>query len=102
MKYVYKQFFEEKLMCAPSFLVCARLTTCVRAQNAEIRSLEGALLMTERSTIKETCWLLLFSCSPLGFRWIALGSSNWSVRLQTLLSLREWPPDRECRQWTCS
>src|SRR6218665_541578 len=31
IKYVQKTFLEETVMWAPSFLVCARLTTCVRA-----------------------------------------------------------------------
>jgi len=30
MKYEQKTFLEDKFMCAPSFLVCALLTTCVR------------------------------------------------------------------------
>jgi len=30
MKYVQKAFLEGTFMCAPSYLVCARLTTCVR------------------------------------------------------------------------
>jgi len=33
-----KTFFNERFMCAPSFLVCAHLTTCVHAH-----SLEGTL-----------------------------------------------------------
>jgi len=30
MKYVQKPFLEGTFVCAPSFLVCARLTICVR------------------------------------------------------------------------
>jgi len=32
MKYVQKTFLKGTFMCAPSFLVCARLTNCVHAQ----------------------------------------------------------------------
>src|SRR6218665_3310635 len=32
MKYVQNTVWEGTFICAPSFLVCARLTTCVRAQ----------------------------------------------------------------------
>jgi len=35
MKCVQKHYFKRKIMCAPSFLVCAHLTTCV------CHSLEG-------------------------------------------------------------
>jgi len=38
---VQNTLFEGTLMCAPSFLVYARLTTCVHAH-----SLEGTLVMT--------------------------------------------------------
>jgi len=31
MKYVLKTLFKGKCMCTPSFLMCAHLTTCVRA-----------------------------------------------------------------------
>jgi len=32
-------------MGAPSFLVCARVTTCVRVHNVHVHSLEGILLV---------------------------------------------------------
>jgi len=38
MKCVQKTFFKGKYMCAPSFLVCAHLATCVHTH-----SLEGTL-----------------------------------------------------------
>jgi len=41
MKHMQKTFFEATFMCAPSFLVCAHLTTCVHAQ--DVHSLEGTL-----------------------------------------------------------
>jgi len=33
-KYIQKTFLEGAFMCAPSFLVCARLTTCVCVHTA--------------------------------------------------------------------
>jgi len=36
-----KTIFKEKFMCAPSFLVCANLMTCVRA-HTNAHSLEGS------------------------------------------------------------
>jgi len=41
MKYVQETFFKQTFLCAPSFLVCARLTTCVRVHT---HSLEGTLI----------------------------------------------------------
>ena len=40
MKYVRKTFLQGTFMCAPRFLVCARLMTCVYAH-----SLEGTLML---------------------------------------------------------
>src|SRR6218665_2158853 len=40
MIYVQKTFFKGEFMCAPSFLVCAHLMTCVH-----VHSLEGTLVI---------------------------------------------------------
>ena len=37
-------FLEETFMCAPSFLVCVRLTACVCTVHAHTHSLEGTLV----------------------------------------------------------
>jgi len=48
MKYVQNTFLEGTFVCAPSFLVCARLTTCVRAHT---HILEGTLDVNYKSSL---------------------------------------------------
>ena len=84
-------FLKETFVCAPSFLVCAHLTTCVRHGH----SLEGTLQQNLWvATPNPQNWCLLFSLSPL-FVWsnalilsdlLCLAYSLWLI-LSHLFSL---------------
>jgi len=59
---MYKTFLEGTFICTPSFLVCARLTTCVHAH-----SLEGTLVVTSKYRVY---YLVLISFETEGYQWV--------------------------------
>src|SRR6218665_1323365 len=56
-KYVQKAFLEGTFMCTPSFLVCARLTTCVHTHSLEGKLVRGHQFMTSTRRGVRLRWL---------------------------------------------
>jgi len=65
-----KTFWEGTFLCAPSFLVCARLTTCVRAHSLEVTLTRHSVSLFYPGSVLNH-WYLEDGSSSLGLSFTA-------------------------------